>query len=311
MNKKKNILWPLDNKCPYNCKYCYLRFDEKSNPVSCTKNNNEMAVLNALDFKQVDKIFLAGAEPLANEKIFDIIKVLRDKNVKTILCTNGILLKENMKKITDSLSAVSISLDSSTPEYTDYYRNKESWKKIVDSTQALKEKLIKNKSKTKIGIYMVVSHKNVEDVFQMFKLCQKLNLDYFIYQPITLQKQHYLYKELVLTRKDISILKKQIENIAKADINIYVPNQKYNELMFDSLLSKRERRCFIDNDFLFLLPDGSFSACPVKSSLEKRNIYKDADYNFPCVENCKCFSEECSNIFQLLCFDEVLNYDKK
>lgn len=311
--KDKYLLWVINEKCVYTCKYCYLKFDKTKKPIEdCDNHDNIEKIINSINRNQIDYVFLAGAEPLLNKNIDDIIKKI---DSKIILCTNAIVSDDDIwiKILKQNIDAISISLDSPTSYYNDKYRVNGSWEKVIKNIEFIKKYIKENRLQTKIGIYMVLSRKNIDLIKEMFIFCEKvLKVDYFIYQPITLPLNHPLYNNLSLVPSDLEILKKQILLLRHRKSNIYVPNMKYNKLLFRTLTSYKNKKCFLKNNFIFVMPNGRYANCPCNNPTRNIRLLDDTiSLTFKSNSKCDFFSEECSNIYQLINFKEVLRYVKK
>ena len=116
------ILWALNSKCSFHCKYCYLDFSEDNNPINNKNTVNSINIndecifefIRKLEKYHITRVFIAGAEPLSNpQKTLEIIKRIKNYNVQVVLCTNGYLIDKYYKEIIESkVDALSISLDS-------------------------------------------------------------------------------------------------------------------------------------------------------------------------------------------------------
>lgn len=142
-------------------------------------------------------VLRAGAEPLLNNQIIEIIKKLKSFNKKVVLCTNDIISNDNLwdKLLVLDIDAISFSLDSYKKEYNDYVRVKNSWQMVTNNILNIKSKIKQKNLKTKIGVYSVITKMNLQDLYETYKFCSNdLCVDYYIYQPITLPPQHPLHK---------------------------------------------------------------------------------------------------------------------
>lgn len=319
------ILWALNSKCSFHCKYCYLDFSEDSNPVNNknTAKNTDVSDEYILDFirklkrYQITRVFIAGAEPLSNpRKTFEIIKRIKKYNIQVILCTNGYLIDKYYKEIIDSkVDALSISLDSYKKEYNDKYRQyhgKDGFDRVVKGI-----KILKDFSNVKIGIYTVLTKLNIEDLEQTYKFVTDLNVDYYIFQPIFLNKGTELFEELTLDKNNAIKLESIILRMYKNVSTTKLPNKEYVKKMMEAIkhYHKCINNCFAGDNLFFITPDGSIHACPSSKMIPKEttsikisdanleNIFIDKKLK---IKACSNFSEDCVNMWQLMSFDEIL-----
>lgn len=319
------VLWALSSKCNFHCKYCYLDFSEDNNPINNKNTSNITDVSDSIIFdfiKKLEKynikrIFIAGAEPLANyKKTLKIIRKIKEYNIQVILCTNGYLIDKCYKEIIESkVDALSISLDSYKKRYNDTYRQypgKDGFDRVIKGIKILKEK-----SNIKIGIYTVLTRLNLKDLEQTYKFATNLKCDYFIFQPIFLNEEAKLYKKLTLSESDIGELKNKIQSMYNNASETKLPNKEYVKKMLEAITHRINciSECFAGDSLFFITPDGSIHACPSSKMIPKEvKLTKLGDLNLEeifCnkklrVKECHNFSEDCVNMWQLMAFDEIL-----
>lgn len=74
-------------------------------------------VIERLDCEGVRKVTFAGGEPLLDSDLPLLVRLLRERGVKTALCTNGDLLSETiLNELAPYLDELTIAIDGSTPE---------------------------------------------------------------------------------------------------------------------------------------------------------------------------------------------------
>lgn len=326
---KNTILWALNSKCGFHCKYCYLNFPEEKNPINNINNkgsyditeNEIFEFISKLKENNIERIFVAGAEPLSNSvKTFRVISEIKKHNLQVILCTNGYTLDKHYKDIIKcKIDAVSISLDSYDKEYNDKYRqypNNDGWEKVVHGIKLLNEEKRTRKSNLKIGIYTVLTKVNMKDLENTYKFISNLGIDYYVFQPIYLDKNNKLFEELALNNSNTRELKKIIKKIYSEETTTKLPNREYIELLIKSIEESKKtvKNCFAGEKLFFVTPDGVIHSCPssncivnekekitIKDNLEE--ILKNGRYK---VDFCNRFSTDCVNMWQLMAFDEIL-----
>lgn len=318
------ILWALNSKCSFHCKYCYLDFSEDNNPINNKNTSNSTDIsdkyifdfIRKLEKYQITRIFIAGAEPLSNpKKTFEIIKRIKDFNIQVVLCTNGYLIDKYYQEIIESkVDALSISLDSYKKEYNDKYRQypaDDGFDKVVKGIKILKEI-----SNVKVGIYTVLTKLNIEDLEQTYKFVTDLKGDYYIFQPIFLNKGTELFEKLTLDKDDAIELENIILRMYKNVSTTKLPNKEYVKNILESIkhYNKCINNCFAGNNLFFITPDGSIHACPSSKMIPRETTsIKISDPNLEDVfldkklkiKECYNFSEDCVNMWQLMAFDEI------
>lgn len=319
------ILWAINSKCNFHCKYCYLDFPEENNPVNNinlqkTSDIGDKEIsqfIEQFEINHIKRVFIAGAEPLSNpKKTFEIIKKIKKMDIQVILCTNGYLIENYCEQMIESnIDAVSISLDSHKKQYNDKYRGyptSDGFEKVVNGI-----KVLKKKSDIKVGIYTVLTRLNYIDLKSIYNFVSNLNVDYFVFQPIFLNQDSELYNQLVLGGNEYEKLSNIIKNLYKNETNTKLPNKEYIKMMLDAIIHKEKviYNCFAGDSLFFLTPDGAIHPCPSSKIIpnEKETIkvhenrLKDIFINKKIkIKKCNKFSEDCVNMWQLMSFDEIL-----
>jgi len=172
--------WPqfscilINKNCPLHCKMC---FDWK-HPQDNLKNkmaNFEKYIKGLAEFMDYPlEINILGGEPLMDDSIFDLIKLISDYGFISIVSTNGYLIDENMAKkiMTSPLSVLAISLDSLNREVHDYYRGKKGVADRVFEALKLLEKHKKGEGPI-IDILTIIMDKNLDDIVDLVKWVDK------------------------------------------------------------------------------------------------------------------------------------------
>ena len=145
------LLWALRSPCNLGCRYCYFGTIEEDRGAPAgqpgqlshlSRTDVSLAdvsgFLSTLANSAVQRIFLAGGEPLIWPPIFTVVEMIKAAGVQVILCTNGIPLSrpEIVANIIElGVDAVSVSLDSADPAHNDHYRpsrnGRHSWSDVV------------------------------------------------------------------------------------------------------------------------------------------------------------------------------------
>lgn len=158
--------------CNLQCPYCYVGSDRNKQELTTAEWKS---VIDQLPFYSL--VTLVGGEPLIRQDFIEIFQYASKKLLgKVHVVTNGILLNDEIisafKKY--HLLLLSVSLDG-YGETHDRNRGKEGiFDKVVSNLENLK---IKNK-KQMVDIKTIVLENNLEDILKLYKLCEKMKLDY-------------------------------------------------------------------------------------------------------------------------------------
>lgn len=317
---KKTVLWAMHGYCKYACSYCYFRNIQNLSKDFCLEVGVER-IVNQFYNAGVQRVFLAGAEPLQYNDIFGCIKLLKEKGIEVILCTNGYDLTETVcEQITDCMpDGVSVSLDSYKKEYNDAYRgypNGNGMETVVSGIKRLVSKAELYDSKMKIGIYTVLTKVNLQDLCLTFEYAQNLNVDYFVFQPVYLSAEDEEKEKLSLNRMDYKVLRDEIEKMKiiqhKTKYKTKLPSEQYIDILLKMLQNPQFKpKCSFSGRFLkFVTYDGWVYKCPSEGG--RREAEHILNLNKQSFENsdedvCKFFNEDCVNMWQLMNFDSFLD----
>lgn len=328
--KGATLLWALRSPCNLRCKYCYFGSSENAN-----KEKGHLSHLGDDDisfdeilrfistFKSniVSRVFIAGGEPLIFSKIEMIIDALLARGCEVIISTNGLLLENSplSHRLSKKVDAISISLDSYLSDYNDYWRLDRSgngWARVVRGISTLVEERDKIQSRLKIGVYTVVTRENIDHIVPTAQFIEKLGVDYFVYQPISIPENHEYFHVLSLQKQHQKTLVEISKTLRKKNLNLQLPNEYYLNL-FEKSLDKTETftlNCFGGRSLFFIQPNGSLWDCPSRHKISATSslrtiVGKKADEIFRKpfeATTCNLFSDDCVNMWQLMSFDEIL-----
>ncbi|MBI4744543.1 MAG: radical SAM protein, partial [Actinobacteria bacterium] len=166
----KWIAWEVTGRCNLNCIHCRS---------SSTLESEESDFTTEEAFKLVDDIasfckpviVLSGGEPLLRKDLFEIAEYGTQKGLRMCIATNGTLVTDEIcEKMKESgIKIVSLSLDGSTKEIHDNFRNQEgAFEGTLRGIDFLKKHnipFIINSSFTK---------RNQEDIPKVYELAKKL-----------------------------------------------------------------------------------------------------------------------------------------
>lgn len=130
----------VTDRCNLRCKYCMPEGGVSTIPMSELLSYEEIArVCQVAADLGIKKVRLTGGEPLVRLEVEKLVSMIhRIPGIESItMTTNGILLKEHLKELTDSgLNGVNISLDTLDPETFKYITGQDALGKVMDSIHA-------------------------------------------------------------------------------------------------------------------------------------------------------------------------------
>jgi len=334
------LLWALRSACNLGCTYCYfgtLEEHQASPPTGAGTlshlSRDDLAITDVEAFagtlpgSAVKRIFIAGGEPLIWPRTLDIAAMIKAAGIQVVLCTNGIPL--NREDITERIiglgvDAVSVSLDSPDAAYNDQYRparNRQHGHADVVAGARMLLDARADRTRPRVGLYMVVTRRNIGVVTEMGRLAADLGMDYFVPQPISLAPGHPLQAELGLSRDHVAAVTAELARLYNARLDIGLPDRSYAASFAATLRSELPgfvASCFGGHTLFFIEPDGSVWECPsyLKIAATPPSLHRtirggDARRLFgpahrDCPADCALFSRDCVNMWPLTGFDDFL-----
>ncbi len=169
----KWIAWEITGRCNLNCIHCRASASLKAEEGDFTTEEAKRIIDDIAGFSS-PVIVLSGGEPLLRKDIFEVAKHGTEKGLRMCMATNGTLVTERVcEKIKDAgIKMVSLSLDGSTPEIHDNFRNQRgAFKGTMRAAELFKKhgiKFLVNSSFTK---------RNQHDIANVFHLAKKLGAE--------------------------------------------------------------------------------------------------------------------------------------
>ncbi|MDR2410889.1 MAG: viperin family antiviral radical SAM protein [Bacteroidales bacterium] len=167
---KNAINFHLTDACNAHCIHCFVKKENKQLNIHQLKRIVDMLCYhNVISNFKIDKINLAGGEPMLHKDLLELIDYISLKNIQCSIITNGSLLNRKfIDSVVGKLYMIGISIDGTT-EKTNDKLGRITIKNIINICEYIKEKGIILK------INVCVSRQNVNENFYDFFL--KINPD--------------------------------------------------------------------------------------------------------------------------------------
>ena len=334
------VLWALRSPCSLGCRYCYFGTpaEHRANPPTQVGQlshmsrddvslDTVMAFLATTADSAIQRVFLAGGEPLNWLPALQIARTLKDAAVEVVICTNGIPLNKPAvaeRIITLGINAVSVSLDSADPGHNDRYRpavnGRDGWAQVLSGIRTLQAARGISPA-PKIGLYTVITRANIPAITEVAELAAELSLDYFVPQPVSLSPDHTLHDELSLRPGDQGAVAAALRALYESGLPVALPAADY-PARFTAVTGTEDLLtapgCFGGHTLAFIEPDGSVWPCPSSHKIAatppaaRRTITgQHAAALFPadrgtCPADCGLLSRDCVNMWPLTGFGQFL-----
>ncbi len=328
------LLWALRSPCNLGCDYCYFGTLEEHREALPTQPGQLSHLphgdlhladitrfLSTVDTSGIKRVFLAGGEPLIWPPVGQVIQTLTGVGVEVIVCTNGIPL--NRPKIRRMLlgagvHGVSVSLDSADPDTNDEHRparnRKDGWRTVVSGIRALVADRNHHPA-PRIGLYTVITRRTLTGLPDTARLAADLGADYFVPQPISLDRDHRLHDELSLREHDLPALIEALAAIYDANLGLGLPAPGYPAQIGSTVHHELQlvHGCFGGHQLAFVEPDGSVWDCPsryriaatAQAGTQHSITTRTAAELFPSRErtggcDCPFYSRDCVSMWPLM-----------
>lgn len=332
--REVTLLWALRSPCNLGCDYCYFGTLEEHRAAPPTRPGqlshlphrdlhlaDVTRFLSTVDTSGIKRVFLAGGEPLIWPSIGQVIQTLTRAGVEVTVCTNGIPLNRPAirRMLLDAgVHGVSVSLDSADPDTNDEHRparnRKDGWHTVVSGIR----ELVADRDQApapRLGLYTVITRHTLTGLLDTARLAVELGVDYFVPQPISLDRNHRLHDELSLREHDWRTLTEALDAVYGADLGLELPAPGYPAQIASTVQHELQpmRGCFGGHRLAFIEPDGSVWDCPsryriaatAQVGIQRSITTHTAAELFPALErtdgcNCPFYSRECVNMWPLM-----------
>jgi len=164
------VMWELTSACPNKCIYCYND--------SHYKNKNELSrkeifkIADELIKTKVFQVCLTGGEPTCSSEYFDLMRYLRSNGIEVGTILSGANLnRSKIKKISEYIDMVQISLDGSKAKIHDFVRNKKG--SFDEAISAIKTFVKLGKQ---VRVSFATTKYNIDDFKNTVELCKSLGV---------------------------------------------------------------------------------------------------------------------------------------
>jgi len=326
------LLWALRSPCAFACPHCYFGTIEehKDNPpeqagalshLSRTDlpANALTAFARTLAGSPVERVVIAGGEPLDWPGALEVISLIKDAGCQVVIATNGVPLTRPHvaeRLVALGVDGVSVSLDSADAETNDQIRPSRSgrfgYHDVLEGIRTLLQARA-GKPAPRVGIYTVVTRSRPQEITDVARLAADLGTDYYVPQPISLAPDHTLFDQLSHTPGDVTDVGEHLTRLYSDPKGLALPDPSYIQ-RFIAAVSTHDNghvpECFGGARLFFMQPDGSVWDCPsdrriAATAPERRRTIRDGDARTlfatrPACTDCSLFSRDCVNMWPLV-----------
>lgn len=271
------IQWKITNKCNLRCKHCYL------GKLSQTELSEEQLfdICKKIINSNIMEVTITGGEALMVDSLPIIVKELIKNDIKVNIFTNGLLLNQFEKKLSDELGFLPvndvqffISLDG-LEKCHDNIRGKGTFHKTLENIKGVIKKDYKVTTNT------VLSKLNFKEIPKLYELLYHLNV--FKIQISNIVVLGNADNDMVLSKEERKIFMEDLKNVinrmdnskllyaempdedCKSDVYLIEKNNK-------SYLQKENWKCSAGIGKATIDYDGKVYCCPFMKKYALGNI---------------------------------------
>ncbi|MFJ9821174.1 radical SAM protein [Streptomyces sp. NPDC101151] len=332
MLRDVTLLWALRSPCSFGCPHCYFGVLEEHKetlpegpgvlshvPVRDIDRTVMEGFAQSLAGSPVERVILAGGEPLDWLPTLSLIKTVKDAGCEVVVATNGVPLTRPgiaRRLVELGVDGVSVSLDSADAAINDQLRPSRSGRvghrEVLDGIRTLLSERGSGPG-PRVGIYTVVMRDRPQEITDVARLASEAGVDYYVPQPISLPPEHKLFAERCHTPEDVPAVIDQLDRLQNDPGGLTIPDAHYMRQFVASIATQDSGRvadCFGGAQLFFIEPDGSLWDCPsdrriaATAASEQRNIIaadaRTLFANRPACTDCSHFSRDCVNMGPLV-----------
>jgi len=191
----KWIAWEITRRCNLRCVHCRSSSEAEVKGHPDFSFDEAKRVMDDIASYAKPVMVLSGGEPLIRSDVFDIARYGNEKGLRMCLATNGVLVTDEVcEKIKSSgIRIVSLSLDGSTEEVHDDFRNqKGAFRGTLNAAGLFKKhdiEFIINSSFTK---------RNQEEIPRVYRLAKELGATaWYLFMIVPTGRGEEIMNELI------------------------------------------------------------------------------------------------------------------
>lgn len=285
------------------------------------------------DFGTADKMLcITGGEPLLRKEFFDIMSVANELGFSWGMTSNGTLIDDSVAKDLRrvGMKTISISIDGLEETHDTFRRTEGGWKRALNGV----ESLIRVGGFKNIQITTVVTHQNIGQLDELYKIFNDMDIDSWRIiniEPIGRAKQH---PELILTNDDYKYMFEYIRNKRIAGEPVTYGCSHYLGMEYEHEVRDWYYICTAGTYIASIMANGDITACldierrpefiqgniladrfkdvwENKFQIFRKNLADENEKCRNCSENCRCHGDayhswDFDKHEPQLCFKDIL-----
>ncbi|OGW83563.1 MAG: hypothetical protein A2987_03910 [Omnitrophica bacterium RIFCSPLOWO2_01_FULL_45_10] len=173
--------------CNMACSYCYGVLQGRTNARHRFDMPRPALIRLLKDSKEIGVrsiAFIGEGENTLNDALYDALLYARDIKLDVSLATNGLLLnKERVEDTLSSLSWLRFNISAASPSSFFKIHRIKGFDSVIENIRLYVEKKRSCHFKAAIGMQMVLTRENMDDIVPLAKLGRKTGVDYLVIKP--------------------------------------------------------------------------------------------------------------------------------
>ncbi|MEU8148067.1 StsB family radical SAM/SPASM domain sactipeptide maturase [Nonomuraea sp. NPDC048901] len=166
----KMVYYAITDGCNLRCPYCYAS-SEKPLPGELNTAESLDLVTQAAELG-AEVVIFTGGEPMLRKDLFDVAGRVKELGMRANIITNGTIIRkqETARRVAETFSTVTVSMDGGTAEIHERTRGKGTFAKTVAALRML------NAEGVRPIINHVVTQENVDHISELAELLSDIDV---------------------------------------------------------------------------------------------------------------------------------------
>jgi len=257
----RKCLIQITERCNLRCKHCFV------SAVSTGYDMNYELIIDhiipAIIKNKISRVTLTGGEPLVYPRLTDLVNTLGDQNVSVGICTNGVLVNEELLGLIKNCKGIhfNISLDGFSPSSHGRFRGNEEpevFNRIIENIKLLgRYHMLK-------GILVTPNvFTPLEEYVELCEFAKEAGAEYVLMNPLSEFGRGESNVRLGLSREELIKLQSLTQRFNQNDFQmVYIRFPRTTDLPVS--------KCHA-GDILYVFTNGNVAYCPYMAFASKGN----------------------------------------
>ena len=257
----RKCLIQITERCNLRCKHCFVSADNEGSDMEYKSIIDY--IIPAIIKNNISKVTLTGGEPLLYPRLADLVNTLSDQGVSVGICTNGVLVNEELLELIKNCKGVhfNVSLDGFSPNSHGRFRGNEKPKvfsRIIENIKLLgRYHMLK-------GILVTPNvFTPLEEYIELCDFAKKAGAEYVLMNPLSEFGRGESNVRYGLNKEELIKLKSLTLRFNQNDFQMVY-------IRFPRTIELPVSKCHA-GDILYVFTNGNVAYCPYMAFASKGN----------------------------------------